>query len=135
MHHRLFETADSMELIALYKTLPLMPYAKEHMTKALEGIRSNSPTVFNAIFLDNPYPSENFSEAEWNNGVLKAAFIEGPFNRIYGLEKRRNPALEESLFHYTCERKAASRLISEDITVFLDQKINKSPLIPIKPDE
>lgn len=124
-YHQLFEMADTMELIALYRSLPFMPDPEKHLLRAEEGTRSNAPEVFNAIFLRNPYPAEYFSDIQWNNGVLKAAFIGSPFSNIHGLERRRNSALEASLSNYLKERKAANRAVPKDLIRFLHSASSK----------
>ena len=60
------------ELVALYSALPLLAYPEAWVHRCTEGIRSNIGPVLEAIMIANPYPSENLSEAAWNQVVLKA---------------------------------------------------------------
>lgn len=112
---KLFSTADMGELVALYAALPLLPYPEKFVHQATEGIRTNMGNVFEAIALANPYPYENFSEAAWNQLVLKTIFVGKSINRIYGLDDRSNPELARMLSDYAHERWAAGRTVTPEL--------------------
>lgn len=112
---QLFVTADVGELVALYQTLPLLPYPEQYRLRGAEGIRSNMTVVFNAVALRNPYPSEYFDDLAWNQMVLKSLFVGSPLHLIQGLESRANPKLSQMLIDYAHERWAASREISPEL--------------------
>ncbi|MBF0276957.1 MAG: EboA family metabolite traffic protein [SAR324 cluster bacterium] len=112
---QLFEAADVAELVALYQCLPLLAYPKDHILRAAEGIRSNMSSVFDAVALRNPYPSEYLEEEAWNQIILKAVFIGRPLNPIIGLEERANPELARILTDYVHERWSAGRTVSPEI--------------------
>lgn len=112
---QVFTTADVGELIALYQSLPLLPYPERLCARAAEGVRSNMTTVFNAVALHNPYPSEYFDNIAWNQMVLKAVFVGSPLHLIHGIDRRANPELARMLTDYAHERWAASRQVTPEL--------------------
>ncbi len=112
---QVFTTADEGELIALYQSLPLLPYPERHYARAAEGVRSNMTTVFNAVALRNPYPADYFDNIAWNQMVLKAIFVGSPLHLILGLDHRANPELARMLTDYAHERWAAKRLVTPEL--------------------
>ena len=112
---RLCATAELSELVAIYGSLPLLPYPKAHQRRAAEGVRSTMTSVFDAVALANPYPHDYFGQDAWNQLVLKAVFNARPLHRIYGLDERRNPALATMLMDYAHERWAAGRALTPEL--------------------
>ncbi len=112
---QLFTTADVGELVALYQSLPLLPYPERHLARAAEGVRSNMTAVFNAVALRNPYPADYFDEPAWNQMVLKAVFVGSPLHLIWGLDRRANPELARMLIDYAHERWAAKRAVTPEL--------------------
>ncbi len=112
---QLFTTAEVNELVALYSALPLLPYPDSLKFRASEGIRTNMSVVFDAVVLNNPYPSEWLDQGAWNQMVLKALFMERPLFRIYGLEDRCNLELSKMISNYAHERWAAGRETSPEM--------------------
>jgi hypothetical protein len=108
-------SAELRELIALYKSLPLLPHAAAHRALAVEGVRSNMQAVFEAVVLDNPYPAEQFEPLAWNQLILKALFLGCPLHRIQGLEQRANATLARMLSDFAHERWAAGRRFSPEL--------------------
>ena len=90
-------TADVSELAAFYRGLPLYPEPPRYLARATEGLRTNMKNVFESIAHRNPYPSEQFPEAAWNQMVLKALFVGSALWPIVGLDARANPALARML--------------------------------------
>jgi len=123
----LFGTADMGELVALYGSLPLLPYPERYSKRAAEGVRTNMGDVYEAVALENPYPSEYMEEAPWNQLVLKTLFVGKPLYRIYGIEQRSNPELTRMLSDYAHERWAAGRPVSPElwrpVGPFIDEAI------------
>lgn len=113
--NQLFDTAEMGELVALYASLPLLPYPDAFKLRAAEGIRTNMGTVFEAIALNNPYPADYLDEGAWNQMVLKTVFVGKPLYKIYGLEKRSNPTLARILSDYAHERWAAGRTVTPEL--------------------
>lgn len=112
---QLFNAADVGELVALYQALPLLPYPGRLQKRAAEGVRSNMTAVFNAVALNNSYPSEYFDNQAWNQMVLKALFVGSPLSQIHGLEKRANSTLAQMLNDYASERQAAKRSVAPEL--------------------
>jgi hypothetical protein len=71
--------------------------------------------VFEAVALDNPYPAEFFSEAQFNQLLLKCLFVESPLVRVWGIDGRVNLNLARMLCDYAQERRAASRPVSPEL--------------------
>ena len=113
--NQLFETADMYEHQALFAALPLMPFQEDLIPRAIDGLRTNISLVFDAIALNNPFPAKYFPEANWNQMVLKAIFMQRPLYRIQGLEERRNPALAAIARDFAHERWAAGRDVMPEI--------------------
>ena len=112
---KLFETADVVEQVALYQSLPLFPHPERFQARAIDGLRTNITAVFNAISLHNPYPADYFDEAAWNQMVLKALFVESRLSQIQGLDRRANVRLAKMLSDYAHERWAAGRSVNPQL--------------------
>ena len=112
---QLFETGDMYEQQALYAALPLFPNAEGLLPRAIEGCRTNMSVVFDAIALRNPYPSRFFPEANWNQLVLKAIFMQRPLYLIQDLDRRRNAALAAMATDFAHERWAAGRAVMPEV--------------------
>lgn len=107
----LLNTADLREQAAIYSALPLLPHQEEFVESAVDGLRSNIVDVFDSIALNNPFPAAHFTDAAWNQMVLKAIFIGRPLYRITGLDSRRNAELAAAISYLAHERWAAGRRI------------------------
>lgn len=112
---RLWQSTEIAEQIALLRGLPLYPFPGSCVPRAAEGIRSAMQPVFEAVAHRNPFPFEQFSEAQWNQMVLKALFIGSRLAPIQGLDQRRNPELAATLMDYVHERWAAGRSVSPEL--------------------
>jgi len=115
MLQQLFETGDMYEQQALYAALPLFPNAGGLLPRAIEGCRTNMSLIFDAIALRNPYPARFFPEANWNQLVLKAIFMQRPLHLIQGLDQRRNPSLAAMTRDFAHERWAAGRAVMPEV--------------------
>jgi len=123
----LFSAAEMNELVALYSSLPVLHYPESWVHRCTEGIRSNIGIVLDAITCNNPYPSEQLSDAAWNQLVMKAFFTDKPIHKIIGIDQRANKELANMLWDYANERWAASRTVNPQLWrctgKFIDAKI------------
>ncbi|MCB1206007.1 MAG: EboA domain-containing protein [Verrucomicrobiae bacterium] len=107
----LLNTADLREQAAIYSAYSLLPHQEDLVESAVDGLRSNIVDVFDSIALNNPFPAVHFTDAAWNQMVLKAIFISRPLYRITGLDSRRNGELAAAISYLAHERWAAGRRI------------------------
>ena len=112
---RVFTHADVGESVALYQSLPLLPYPESHRDRAAEGVRSNMTSVLEAVAHRNPYPAEHFEDPAWNQMVLKLLFEGSPLYPVYRLDERANPTLARMLIDYVHERWAADRSVPPEL--------------------
>ena len=112
---QVFVTADVGESVALYQSMPLLPYPERLRRQAAEGVRSNMTSAFEAIALRNPYPADFFDDTAWNQMVLKAVFVGSALHQIYGLDRRANTKLARMLVDYAHERWAADRSVTPEL--------------------
>lgn len=110
----LLATADIRESVALFSALRWMPCSEGLIEHAVDGLRTNIVDVFDSIALDNPFPKEHFSEASWNQMVLKAIFLARPLYRIDGIDERKNADLATAISDLAHERWAAGRTITPE---------------------
>ena len=121
----LFLAAEMNELVALYSSLPVLQYPELWRGRCAEGIRSNIGIVLEAIICNNSYPSEQLSEAAWNQLVMKAFFTDKPIHQIIGLDQRANKELANMLSDYANERWAASRTVNPQLWRCVGKFINE----------
>lgn len=111
----LFGSGDVGELVALYSSLPLLPYPEKLITRCTEGIRTNMGEVFEAIANDNPFPAEYLSEDAFNQMVLKCLFVGKPLYKVTNLHHRLNKKLALMASDYAHERWAAQRKVNPEL--------------------
>jgi hypothetical protein len=111
----LFDTAEMNELVALYSALSLLHFPEQWLPRATDAVRSNMGFVFDSIALHNSYPERYFSEAAWNQLVLKTIFNDKPIHLIEGLDKRANAELANTLSDFAHERWAAGRKVPAQV--------------------
>ena len=110
----IIEVADTGELEAFLKFLILLPNAEKYKMVAVDALRTNISTVFNALAYNNPYPGINFDNQQWNQMFLKTAFMQGDLSAISDIDKRANKDLARIISDYAHERWAAGRDIDPD---------------------
>lgn len=111
----LFAAGEVHELIALYQGLPLYPHQSALALRCAEGQRTNIQSVFRAIALDNPFPSEQLNEDQWNQLILKCQFVGVSLAPVVGLDQRCNAKLAKMLDDFAHERWAAKRPVSPEL--------------------
>lgn len=107
----IIQVADTGELVTFLKYLVLLPHPERYKATAVEALRTNIATVFDAITLSNPYPAKYFNDQQWNQMYLKAAFMERDLSLILSVDDRGNEDLTRIISDYAHERWAASRKI------------------------
>lgn len=108
---KLIQVADTSELATFLKFLVLLPSPENYLFVAAEALRTNISVVFDAISKYNPYPATYFSEQQWNQMFLKAAFMQQDLGAIVAIENRANVELARIISDYAHERWAASRAV------------------------
>jgi len=111
----LFRHGDNNERAALLSALALLPFPEAYVEIAVEACRTNVVDVFEAIACDNPYPSSHFSDASFNQMVLKALFLGVAVDRIVGWRTRVNAELARMVADYAEERRSAGRRVPDDV--------------------
>lgn len=129
---KLFISSDMGEGIALYQSIPVLPYPEDLRERAAEGVRSNITSIFNAVALRNPYPADYLDEDAWNQVVLKALFVGSPLYLIRGIDRRSNPTLATMLVDYAHERWSAGRSVSPELWRPVGPFINADNINEIK---
>jgi hypothetical protein len=112
---RLCASAEVGELVACLKGFAVFPPAARLEPRAREGVRASMRPPFEAIACHNPYPSDYFDEAAWNQMVVKCVFVGAPIGTIVGLHERRNPELVRMLKDFAAERHAAGRPLPREV--------------------
>lgn len=123
----LIQIADKSELETFLKYLVFLPNPKDYQFAAVEALRTNISTVFEAISRYNPYPAEYFTDQQWNQMYLKAAFMQLDLSTIEQIDERANADLARIISDYAHERWAASREIDpyfwRPISNFIDESL------------
>jgi hypothetical protein len=128
----IIQVADTSELETFLKFLILLPNPEKYKTSAVDALRTNISTVFNAIAFNNPYPGKYFDEQQWNQMYLKTIFIEGDLSAILDVDERANKDLTRIIFDYAHERWAASREIDPYFWRPVSKFLNKELLSDMK---
>lgn len=111
----LIDSAEINEAVAIYSGLTLLPFAEHLNFLGTEAVRTNIGQVFDAFAFDNPYAAIYFSDAEWNQLILKTIFNQKPIHLIVGLDGRNNFELARSISDFAQERWAAHRSVPPQI--------------------
>ncbi|MEM6989248.1 MAG: EboA domain-containing protein [Myxococcota bacterium] len=111
----LIRRSEAGEQVSLLRMALLLPEPARFTPVLIDACRTNSLDVFEAIACENPYVAQHFPEANYNQVVLKAMFMEVAVERIVGLAERVNPEMVRMASDFGDERRAAARSIPEDI--------------------
>lgn len=122
----LFETAEMQEAVALTKALPYLENPATFLLRATDAVRSNMGPVFDAIAFGNTYPKDYFSEAAWNQLVLKCIFNDKAIHQIIGLDERANQELANTLSDFAHERWSAGRRVPSQVWRLVPKFMNES---------
>jgi hypothetical protein len=122
----LFETAEMQEAVALTRSLPFLPNPSTYLLRATDAVRSNMGPVFDAIAFGNTYPKDYFSEAAWNQLVLKCIFNDKAIHLIIGLDERSNQDLANTLSDFAHERWAAERRVPSQVWRLVPRFMNET---------
>lgn len=107
--------ADLGELMAVYRSLSLLPHPEALRSRAAEGIRSNMTALVAAVACDSPYVAAWLEEGAFAQLVLKCLFTGVPLHRVVGLDDRLTEDLATRLLDYVRERRAAARPIPREL--------------------
>ena len=121
----LFEKAEMQEAVALTKALPYLTNPQNFLLRATDAVRSNMGPVFDAIAFGNTYPKDYFSEAAWNQLVLKCIFNDKAIHQIIGLDERANQALANTLSDFAHERWSANRRVPSQVWRLIPRFMNE----------
>lgn len=116
----LLQTGGSDEQVSLLKMLAWLPEPTGFVELAIDACRTNAVPVFAAIANHNAFPAAHFPEANFNQLVLKAIFVEVPVEHIVGLAQRVNPPLVRMARDFADERIAAGRSVPTGVA-FVEQ--------------
>lgn len=114
-----FRYADVGEMVALYRTLALLPDSARFVARSGEGCRSSMRVVYEAAACDTPLPFESFDDKSWRQLVIKALFVEAPLWRVFGLDQRIDAELARMALDLCDERRSASRPVQHELWLCL----------------
>ncbi|HEA29384.1 MAG TPA: hypothetical protein ENH91_05230 [Leeuwenhoekiella sp.] len=106
---KIIQVADAKELETFLKYLLFLPQLEAFKMVAVDALRTNIASVFDALALYNSYPAEYFEDKQWNQMFLKAAFMQRPLQHIVQVDQRANEDLARIISDYAHERWAAGR--------------------------
>jgi len=123
----IIQVADTGELETFLKYLLLLPNPEAYKQTAVEALRTNIATIFDAIAMGNPYPAKYFNDQQWNQMFLKAAFMERDLSQIESVDQKANEDLTRIISDYAHERWAAGRKIDplfwRPVSKFLNEQL------------
>jgi len=109
---RAYREGDSREKAAVISALPDLDCdadGEPYLALALDCGRTNESDLFACLTAGNDFPSRYYSDNQFNQLVMKAAFSDFDLGQIVGLQARCNPELARMGMEYVDERLAAGR--------------------------
>lgn len=122
----LFRQGDESERATIARALALFDNDGHLKHLIAEAGRANSQQLITAVSLHNPYPRAHYSDAEFNQMVLKNLFLRIPIAEVAGLNERANAELSRMCEDYYHERSAAGRDVPEDIWLAMGPHASQS---------
>jgi hypothetical protein len=116
----LYRTGEIRERQAVLRVLAHLPDPARFTALAIDSVRANVLPELEAIACENPFPRRHFAEGAFNQLVMKSLFNGIALRRIEGLAERRSPELVRMVTAYASERRAAGRVVPEDVAFVLD---------------
>jgi hypothetical protein len=110
-----YREGDTLEKIAVVRSLSLLPNEARFLELALDSGRTNDTRLFRALACSNPFPAHNYPELEFNKLYMKAAFVRAPLADVLGVSERANPELSRMALDYVAEQEAAGRAFPPEI--------------------
>lgn len=110
---------DYREQAAVLRSLPFLPAPHRFLDLAIDACRTNVLDVFEGIACENPYPADHFPEANFNQLVLKAIFMEVAVGRVADLASRVTPELKRMATDFADERRAAGLTVPDDVDLIV----------------
>ena len=104
-----YDEGDSLEKIAVVRSLSLLPFPERFVELARDAGRSNELSLFGALACNNPYPARFYSELAWNQLYMKAAFLDLPLSQMVGARERDNAELSRMALQYIEQQESAGR--------------------------
>ena len=95
----------------------------------IDAGRTNSRRLFAAIAQHNPYPAAYYNEAQYNQLVIKALFMELSIEPVWGLRERRNMELARICGDFIEERLEAARAVPASLWLALKSEFMGEQLI------
>jgi hypothetical protein len=108
-------TGELSEHVACLKGFAVFPAPARLLGRAREAIRSSMQPPFEAIACHNPYPTDYFDDAAFNQMVVKCVFCGVPIETVIGLDERRNEELVRMMRDLVSERHAAGRPLPDSV--------------------
>lgn len=106
---KIFSVSDTKEKQFLLKTLDQKDINGSFKAIFLEAMRTNSNDLFQFMAHELNYPKHFFTEAEYNQMVLKALFVDISVSQIRGIKECKNNELTIMVNDYIEERNFANR--------------------------
>lgn len=110
---------DDDERASLLKACYWLDRRGELVDRVVDAERTNAVSVFAAIAQHNPYPARWYSEAQFNQLVIKALFVGVSIEFVDGLRARRNRDLSRICADFIDERVAAGRPVPASLWLAL----------------
>jgi hypothetical protein len=112
---QLYLRGDYHEQRAVLRSLTFLPQPARFLEMAIDACRTNVLDVFEGMACENAYPAAHFPEANFNQMVLKAIFMEVKVERIAGLKDRATADLQRMAVDFGAERRAAGRSVPDAV--------------------